>query len=108
MNESLRTLKVEYLPVAQLIPHARNPRTHSAKQVRQIAECMKKFGFNNPILIDPNRGVIAGHGRLLAAKLLGMSHIPTICLDQRARRRSAHTYWPTTGWHKMPVGIASC
>jgi DNA modification methylase len=82
MNESQRTLKVEYLPLVQLIPHARNPRTHSAKQVRQIAESMKKLGFNNPILIDQNRGVVAGHGRLLAAKLLGMSHVPTICLDQ--------------------------
>ena len=82
MHESLRTLKIEYVPIAQLSPHRGNPRTHSAKQVRQIADSIRKFGFTNPILIDQKGGVIAGHGRLLAAKLLGMSEVPTIRVDQ--------------------------
>ena len=82
MHESLRSMKIEYIPVAQLRPHRRNPRTHSARQIRQIANSIRKFGFNNPILVDQNGGVIAGHGRILAAKLLGMSEVPTIRLDQ--------------------------
>ena len=82
MHESLRSLKIEHVQITQLRPHRGNPRTHSAKQVRQIADSIRKFGFNTPILIDQNDGVIAGHCRLLAAKLLGMSEVPTIRLDQ--------------------------
>ena len=82
MHESLRSLKIENMPIAQLRPHRGNPRAHSAKQVRQIAGSIREFGFNTPILIDQKDGVIAGHGRILAAKLLGMSEVPTIRLDQ--------------------------
>src|ERR1700737_590075 len=90
MHKSLRSLKIENMPIAQLSPHRGNPRTHSARQGRQIAHSISKFGFNNPILIDRNGGVIAGHGRILAAKLLGMSEVPTIRLDQmtEAQRRA--------------------
>src|SRR5262249_6361999 len=55
---------------------------HSAKQVGQIARSIEKFGFTNPILVDHNRGVVAGHGRILAAELLAISEVPTIRLDQ--------------------------
>ena len=82
MHESLRSLKIENIQITQLRPHRGNPRTHSAKQVRQIADSIREFGFNTPILIDQNDGVIAGHGRVLAAKLLGISEVPTIRLDQ--------------------------
>ncbi len=75
-------LCVEYLPPASLVPYARNPRTHSRKQIRQIAESIRQFGWTNPILIDRDGGVVAGHGRLEAAKLIGLSEVPTICLDQ--------------------------
>ena len=78
--EYLRNLRVELMPLASLKPHARNPRTHSPKQVRQIAESIRKFGFVNPILIDGDGGVIAGHGRIEAAKLLGIDTVPTIRL----------------------------
>jgi ParB-like chromosome segregation protein Spo0J len=82
MHENLRSSKIEYIQITQLRPHRGNPRTHSAKQIRQIAGSIREFGFNTPILIDQNDGVIAGHGRILAAKLLGMSEVPTIRLDQ--------------------------
>ena len=82
MHESLRSLKIEYILIEQLRLHSGNPRTHSAKQVRQIAESIRQFGFNNPALVDQKDDVIAGHGRILAAKLLGMSEVPTIRLDQ--------------------------
>jgi DNA modification methylase len=74
--------QIETLPVASLKPYARNPRTHSPKQIQQIANSIRKFGFTNPVLIDDDGGVIAGHGRIEAAKALGIKQVPTIRLDR--------------------------
>lgn len=74
-------LKVVYRQVNDLIPYARNARTHSDEQVTRIASSIKEFGFTNPILIDGDNGIIAGHGRLMAAKKLGMREVPTIELS---------------------------
>ncbi|MFC7478429.1 site-specific DNA-methyltransferase [Dankookia sp. GCM10030260] len=76
--------------VADLVPYARNARTHSDAQVAQIAASIREFGFTNPILIDGERGVIAGHGRLLAARQLGLTEVPTIALSHLtpAQRRA--------------------
>ena len=63
-------LRIEYLPVAQLRPYERNARTHSDAQIDAIAESIRQFGFNSPILIDDDNGVIAGHARLAAARKL--------------------------------------
>lgn len=71
---------VEQILVTELIPYARNARTHSAEQVGQIARSILEFGFTNPILIDEGNGVIAGHGRLLAARDLGLDTLPCIRL----------------------------
>ena len=68
-------------PVASLVPYARNARTHSDAQVAQIAASIREFGFTNPVLVDGERGVIAGYGRLLAARQLGMTEVPTIELS---------------------------
>jgi DNA modification methylase len=65
-------------PLASLTPYARNARTHTDVQVAQIAASIREFGFTNPILVDGEQGVIAGHGRLLAARQLGMTEVPTI------------------------------
>ena len=73
--------QVEQRNPRELIPYANNARTHSDEQVAQIAASIKEFGFNNPILIDKDGGIIAGHGRVSAAYLLGMDTVPTICLD---------------------------
>jgi hypothetical protein len=73
-----RQLAVEYRPLALLIPYARNPRTHSEAQVAEIAASIREFGFTNPILVDGENGIIAGHGRLLAARQLGMTEVPVI------------------------------
>lgn len=72
--------KIETLPVADLIPYAMNSRTHSAEQVAQIAASIKEFGFTNPVLIDADNGIIAGHGRLLAAQKLKLEQVPCIRL----------------------------
>src|SRR5580692_5528822 len=67
--------------IDELIPSAKNPRTHSDAQVDQIAASIDEFGFNNPILVDTKAGIIAGHGRLLAARKLGLKEVPVIVLD---------------------------
>jgi len=71
---------IEWKQTGKLIPYANNSRTHSEKQVQQVAASIKEFGFTNPILIDEDNGIIAGHGRLQAAQLLGMDTVPTISL----------------------------
>jgi DNA modification methylase len=72
--------ELELLETSILIPYARNSRTHSDAQVQQIASSIKEFGFTNPILIDETNGIIAGHGRLLAAQLLKIKSVPCIRL----------------------------
>lgn len=74
-------LKVSYRRIEDLIPYARNARTHSDDQVARIAGSIKEFGWTNPILVDGENGIIAGHGRLAAARKLGMSEVPVIKLD---------------------------
>ena len=73
-------LSVVYRPVGDLIPYARNSRTHSDAQVAQIAGSIREWGWTNPVLIDEAGGIIAGHGRVLAARKLGMAEVPTITL----------------------------
>ena len=80
-TETLGTIKVDYLPISALIPFARNSRTHSDAQVAQIAASIREFGFTNPILIDGDKGIIAGHGRLQAARKLGLAEVPCIMLE---------------------------
>jgi DNA modification methylase len=65
----------------QLVPAPNNARRHSRKQIEQIARSITSFGFTNPILIDNDGSVVAGHGRLEAAKLLGLKHVPTLCIE---------------------------
>jgi hypothetical protein len=74
----LSDLAIEYESVEALIPYAANSRTHSDAQVAQIAASIKEFGWTNPILIDGDNTIIAGHGRLLAARKLGMDEVPAI------------------------------
>ncbi|WP_102108827.1 site-specific DNA-methyltransferase [Oceaniglobus roseus] len=69
---------IEQRPVAELIPYARNARTHSEAQVALIAGSIREFGFNNPVLVDGANGIIAGHGRVLAARKLGLDRVPVI------------------------------
>ena len=65
----------------QLRGYARNPRTHSDAQVAQLAGSIKAFGFTNPVLIDGDGGIVAGHGRVLAARRLGLAHVPVVRLE---------------------------
>jgi hypothetical protein len=73
--------RIEIWPVDRLVPYAKNARTHSPEQVAQIAASIVEFGFNAPILVDSNSGIIAGHGRMLAARKLGLVEVPVVVLD---------------------------
>lgn len=76
---------LEQVAVETLIPYVRNSRTHSDEQIAQIAGSIKEFGFTNPLLIDSEKMVIAGHGRLLAARKLGLDTVPCIRLEHLSK-----------------------
>lgn len=80
-NDLTKQLTVAYLPLSKLVPSERNARTHSQEQIKQIAASISAFGWTNPILIDEDRAIIAGHGRLEAAKAAGLVDVPTITLS---------------------------
>lgn len=106
-----RQLAIVYRPTQALNPRATNPRTHSKKQIEQIAQAIRKFGFTNAVLIDQNGGVIAGHGRLAAAKLIGHSEVPTVCLadmsedEIRAYVIADNKLAENAGWDKRLLGL---
>jgi ParB-like chromosome segregation protein Spo0J len=80
-NRAATRFHVRWLPLDALIPDKRNARVHPARQVVRIADSIAAFGFNVPVLIDDKGGVLAGHGRVLAARRLGLKEVPTIALD---------------------------
>jgi hypothetical protein len=86
----MKPLTIEPMAIARLRPFPGNARTHSKKQVRQIADSIARFGFTNPVLIDDEGKIIAGHGRLAAATLLGLKRVPTLRLSglDAAERRA--------------------
>src|SRR5438105_11329352 len=74
-------MKIEMHSIQALKPYERNARTHSKKQIRQIAESIRRFGFCNPVLIDDESRILAGHGRKRAAELLGLGEVPCVRLS---------------------------
>lgn len=82
-------IKVKYLPIDALLPNPLNPRTHSRKQIRQIARSIEAFGFNVPILVDADLKVIAGHGRLMACRELGWTEVPVISLEHLSEAQAS-------------------
>lgn len=85
-----KELAVETIAIDRLVPYARNSRTHSDEQIAQIAASIREFGFTNPVLIDGDGGIIAGHGRVLGARKLGLAEVPCISLAHltEAQRRA--------------------
>ena len=79
-SEPKGAVRVEYRPIGDLVPYAGNSRTHSPSQVKALAAPITTFGWTNPILLDEQLTILAGHGRLAAAKLLGMTEVPCIVL----------------------------
>lgn len=104
-------LAIVYKHTGSLIPRGTNPRSHSKKQIEQIAKAIRQFGFTNPVLIDQDNGVIAGHGRLAAAKLIGMGQVPTLRLadmseaEIRAYVIADNKLAENAGWDKRLLGL---
>lgn len=107
----MSTLAITYRNVSELKPYARNARTHSRAQIKQIAESINRFGFTNPILVDDDDQVIAGHGRAAAAKLLGLSDVPTVRLshlgaaEKRAYILADNRLAEKAGWDREILAI---
>lgn len=108
---SSKHIAIEYRPVAELTTYRNNARTHSKKQIRQIADSINRFGFTNPILTADDGSVIAGHGRLEAAKLLGLPEVPTVRLshlseaDRRAYVLADNKLALNAGWDRDILAI---
>jgi hypothetical protein len=104
-------MKIETIKTAELIPYARNSRTHSESQVAQIAGSIREFGFTNPVLIDADNGIIAGHGRVLAAQKLGQDKVPCIRLghltdtQRRAYVIADNKLALNAGWDEEMLGL---
>jgi ParB/RepB/Spo0J family partition protein len=81
LKASVPELAIVYLLISTLVENCQNARTHTKRQIRKIAASIRRFGFVNPVIIDRNNRIIAGHGRVRAAKLLGLERVPTILLE---------------------------
>src|SRR5580704_15603772 len=111
MNLHSMAKQIEPWVIEKLIPWARNPRTHSDAQISQITASIAEFGFNNPILVDTKDGIIAGHGRLLAARKLQLKEVPVIVLDhltetqKRAYILADNQLALNAGWNESLLSI---
>src|SRR6266404_7413164 len=106
-----RRLSVVYQALADLKPRATNPRTHSKKQITQIANAIRRFGFTNPVLVDDANGIVAGHGRVEAAKIVGLDQVPTVRLSAmseaeiRAYVIADNRLAENAGWDRALLGL---
>ena len=104
-------MKIESLPIERLIPYARNSRTHSDAQIAQVAASIREFGFTNPVLIDAEDGIIAGHGRVMAARKLRLEKVPCIRLahlsetQKRAYVIADNKLALNAGWDEEMLGL---
>lgn len=102
---------IEQIPLAELIPYARNARTHSAAQISQLCGSLREFGWVNPVLIDADNGIIAGHGRVMAAQQLGMMTAPCLRIShltdaqRRAYILADNQLALTSGWDEELLKI---
>ena len=107
----MRNLQIEQTPIHALRPHRQNARTHSKRQIRQIANSIRRFGFCNAILVDDDLTILAGHGRVEAAKLLGLTSVPTVRLshlteaDKRAYVIADNRLAEKAGWDRNLLAI---
>ena len=109
-NEKKFTHELQQVEISKLVPYANNSRTHSKEQIKKIQSSLREFGFVNPILIDRKYNIIAGHGRLLAAKEDGLETVPCVFVDhlteaQRKPHYADNRLAEDAGWDKDLLGI---
>ena len=102
------TLSIVYQAVDSLKPRSTNPRTHSKKQIGQIASAIRRFGFTNPVLVDDANGIVAGHGRVEAAKAVGLDQVPTVRLSAMSEAEIRAYVIADNRLAEMRAGIVSC
>jgi len=87
-----KTTEMKLVPIEKLVPYVNNARTHSQGQITKLRSSLREFGFINPVIIDSNCGIIAGHGRVLAAKEEGITEVPCVLVDYltEAQKKSLH------------------
>lgn len=78
----MEQLNIKYKQINELKPYKKNAKKHTKEQVEKIANSIKEFGFTQPVIIDKNNSVVAGHGRILGAKKAGLKQVPTVCLEE--------------------------
>jgi ParB-like nuclease domain len=106
-----KPLSIVYASISSLRPYTRNARTHTKRQIRMIAQSIQAFGFTNPILTDESNSIVAGHGRVEAAKLIGMAKVPTVRLENltedqiRAYVIADNRLAEKAGWDKSILAI---
>ena len=111
MTKASVDLKIVYRDPKELVPYVTNARTHSDEQVRQIAASIKEFGFNDPVELDGDKGIISGHGRVQAALLLGLDRIPTVDLygltepQKKAYIIAANKIGLNSGWDEEKLRL---
>ena len=104
VTASRARLAIRYVATGRLVPYARNARTHSEAQVTELVRLIDRFGFTNPVLVDEKREIIAGHGRVMAAKRLDLAEVPTITISglsdaqKRALRLADNRVALNSGW----------
>src|SRR5258706_12006630 len=111
MSQSENVLSIVYQAVSALKPRATNPRNHSKKKIAQIANAIRRFGFTNPVLVDDTNGIVAGHGRVEAAKIVGLDQVPTVRLSAmseaeiRAYVIADNRLAENAGWDRALLGL---
>ena len=90
------TTEMQLVDVAKLIPYVNNARTHNSQQILKLRSSLREFGFINPVIIDRDYNVIAGHGRILAAKEEGIREVPCVFVDYLTPVSYTHLTLPTT------------
>ncbi len=106
-------LSIQVLPIDELVPYVRNARTHTPRQIKKLAKSIKSFGFINPIIIDEQKTIVAGHARVQAAKKIGLTQLPTIQVkhlseaEKRAYILADNKIAENAGWdeHLLRIGL---
>ena len=102
------TTRMELVPIDGLIPYVNNARTHSKEQIQKLRSSLREFGFVNPVIIDHEKNIIAGHGRIMAAKEEGLKEVPCVYVEHLTEAQKRHTSSPTTAWLWMQAGMKRC
>lgn len=101
------TTEMQLVPITKLVPYVNNARTHSPEQINKLRSSLREFGFINPVIIDRDYGVIAGHGRILAAKEEGITEVPCVFADHLTEaQKKAYYHYTTT--NKQPLAAYRC